>query len=59
MKVEVPNNRYKQDVMYKVPEEWNAAMVDWYQLGVLIYYCIQETQEKSDTKYHEMELNET
>ena len=45
--------------MYKVPQEWNAAMVDWYQLGVLIYYCIQETQEKSDTKYHEMELNET
>ena len=38
MKVEVPNNRYKQDVMYKVPEEWNAAMVDWYQLGGMLQW---------------------
>ena len=39
-------------VMYRVDTAWTADKIDWYQLGVLLYYCQQENKQD----YHEMKI---
>lgn len=44
--------RYGKSVMYDVPSEWAISMVDFRQLGVLIYYVSQPVL----SNYHEMKI---
>ena len=42
----------RKSVMYDVPSEWAISMVDFRQLGVLIYYVSQPVL----SNYHEMKI---
>ena len=46
--------RYRKGVMYNVPDEWTVSMIDFRQLGVLIYAA--SLSQPMVGSYHDLEI---